>query len=88
MQFGTNFKIGITAFLITACVLGTVGGLIAVNEVSHQLSEGERKVTVDQKDKTENRALTYLPPQCQAFLLIPKWQTEWWDYYFTVLKAP
>ncbi len=74
--------------MITVCVLGTVGGLIAVNEVSYRLSEGERKTTVDQNSKTDRRVLSYLPPQCQAFLVIPKWQTEWWDYYFTVLKAP
>ncbi len=85
MRFGTNFKMGITAFLITVCVLGTVGGLIAVNEVSYRLSEGERTVAVAQKD--ESRVLSYLPPQCQAFLIIPRWQTEWWDYYFTVLKS-
>lgn len=88
MPSGRNFKIGLSAFLITVCVLGTVGGLIAVNEVSYRLSEGERKAAVDEKEKTESRVLSYLPPPCQAFLAIPKWQTEWWEYYFTVLKAP
>ncbi len=88
MRFGTNFRVGIAAFLITVCVLGTVGGLITVNEISYQLSEGERKVAVAENDETEERVLSYLPPQCQVFLAIPKWQTEWWDYYFTVLKAP
>lgn len=83
-----DFKIGVTAFLITACILGMIGGLIAVNEVSYQLSEGERKTTTEEKVASESKVLSYLPPQCQVFLTISRWQTEWWDYYFTVIKAP
>ena len=86
MQSGKNFKIGVTVFLVTVCVLGLLGGLIAVNEVSYRLSEGER--TAEVTEKSEDDVLSYLPVQCQVFFGVSKWQVEWWDYYFTVLKAP
>ena len=58
MQSGKNFKIGVTVFLVTVCVLGLLGGLIAVNEVSYRLSEGER--TAEVTEKSEDDVLSYL----------------------------
>jgi len=55
----------------------------------NEKSENEKSETGNNETgETEQRVLSYLPPQCQVFLAIPRWQTEWWNYYFTVLKAP
>ncbi len=84
MKKKNTIKAVLAAFLITLCVVGTVGGFAVVHDTATANSMTFPNHTQKMEDE-EERLWLGLPPRWQALLMVTRLEEWLWERYFTLL---